>query len=347
MALPRITDNFKKSCLCILMLLVFLIMYFNYTTTVNIKFKVKVKGFSYVMKTLVLNNGTKDEFVFKYQVFPALDGVNQARMSPERDPVTREILTKDDFGLFHIVTTFVPYDNKDVRKNLFIDGKPPTDQEIEARMAEFTDCLQRNLNHYKISFVHVLVLRNETISYLQSLNLQNSQKLVIHKNDVSPTMLQKLMYASSYLKKKTVILSHQDNYIGEGFEKVNHDVLKGERLMYALTRHASPSKCFGTMASAHCGEGYPYLGSHDIFIYYVNESLTYDKLVELDVTPNLNGMENVLIWIFQTRLAYRVINPCKVLIVYHTHCVPIRDGGRKRINGGGKNGGAQFTDKLQ
>ena len=322
-------------------------MYFNYTTTVNMKFRVKVKGFSLVMRKLVLDNGTKDEFVFKYNVMEALDGANQARMSPEKDPVTREILKKDDSGLFHIVTTFVPYDNKDIRSNLFINGKPPTNQQIEARMAEITDCLQRNLNHDKIAFVHVLVFRNTTISYLQSLSLQNSQKLIIHHNTISPTMSQKLMYASNYLKGKIVILSHQDNYIGEGWEKVNHDVLKKERLMYALTRHPSPSKCLGTMASAHCGEGYPYLGSHDIFVYNANGNITHDKLVELDVTPNMNGMENVLIWIFQTRLQYRVLNPCKVLIVYHNHCVPIRDGGRKRINGGGKSGAAGFTDKLQ
>ena len=198
-----------------------------------------------------------------------------------------------------------------------------------------------------IAFVHVLVFRNETITYLRSLNLENSQNLIIHKTNESTTMLQKFAYASKYLQGKTVIICHQDNFIGEEWEQVSHNILKRKRLMYALTRHPSPSKCKATMEAANCGKGFRYMGSHDAFVFYVNGPLPLHELVELNVTPNLYGMENILIWIFETKLNYKVLNPCKVLIVYHIHCISIRDKGRRRINVKGRTGRVQFTDKLQ
>ena len=312
-----------------------------------IYFRDSTKVFSHGWKTLVLRNG-QNKFHFEYRVLGTLDGTNQARMSSANDPGTRDILKSNDFGLFHIVTTFVPFDNTEVRKNLLLnEDEAPTDHQIEARMAEVIDCLQRNLNHERIAFVHTLVFREETINYLQSLNLENSQKLIIHKNEESPTMLHEFMYASKYLQGKMVIISHQDNYIGEGWQKVDHVVLKKGHLMYALTRHPSPSKCSATVTAANCGGDYPYMGSHDTFVFYVNGSLARHKLVEIDVTPNMSGIENVLIWIFKTRFNYRVLNPCKVLIVYHSHCVPIREMGRERINVEGKNALVYFTDQLQ
>ena len=305
------------------------------------------KVFSPGRKTLILQNG-KEKFNFDYRVIGLLDGTNQARMSSAQDPVTRDMLKEDDFGLFHLVTTFVPFDNEEVRKNLLInDDEPPTDEQIEARMAEVTDCLQRNLNHKMISFVHLLVLREESINYLQTLDFENSQKLIIHQNAESPTMMHEVIYATKYLQGKTVIISHQDNYIGEGWEKVNHKILKKKNLLYALTRHPSPLKCSATTTAAHCGEDYPYMGSHDTFVFYVKRLLPRHQLVEIDVTPNMSGIENVLIWIFKTRFEYKVLNPCKVLIVYHSHCVSIREMGRERINVEGKNALVYFTYQLQ
>jgi len=252
-----------------------------------------------------------------------------------------------DSGMFHIVTNIVRYDNKELRKNLLSNGKPPTDQQLEARMAEIFECLERNLNNTMVANVHALVFSEDDITFVKSLNLTNSHKLIFHKNDKWPTMLDQFMYASRYLQGKVVVICHQDNYIGEGWEKVNHAVLMRERLMYALTRHPSPSKCDGTTLSAHCGDGSRYIGSHDTFVFYVREPIDRQKLNELEVTPNMSGMENLLMWLFQNRLHYRILNPCKVLIVYHKHCVAIRDTGRKRVNGGGKSATVSFTDKLQ
>jgi len=253
----------------------------------------------------------------------------------------------NDSRLFHIVTNFVQLNSKELRKNLYLGGGSPTDQQIEARMAEIIECLQRNLNNSMIANVHVLVFGEESIIYLKSLKLENSHKMIVHKNDRWPTIFDQLMYASNHLQEKVVIMSHQDNYIGEGWEKVNPTVLKRKRLMYALTRHPSPSKCKGTMAMANCGEGFPYIGSHDTFVFYVNGPLDHHRLSELHITPNLYGMENILLWVFKTKLNYRILNPCKVLVVYHKHCIEIRERGRKRINVGKRSALAPYTDLLQ
>ena len=201
-----------------------------------------------------------------------VDTLKMIMPSSEIDPTTRHAL-QDDSEKFHVVTNFVPFTSKELRKKLLIDGKPPTDQQLEERMSEILECLQKNLNNNKIANVHVLVFGEETIIYLQSLQLQNSRKLIVYKNDNWPTILDQLTYASNYLQGRMVVMCHQDNYIGEGWEKVNHTVLKRERLMYALTRHPSPSKCNGTTTATNCGEGYPYVGSHDAFVFFVNETI--------------------------------------------------------------------------
>ncbi len=161
----------------------------------------------------------------------------------------------------------------------------------------------------------------------------------------SPTMKHEIMYASKYLRGKSVIVTHQDNYLGKGWEKVNHKHLRSNKLMYALTRHNPPSHCPITSTAAHCDGDFEYVGSHDTFVFFVREAIRGRDLVELDVTPNTSGIENVLMWIFRKRLGYKVINPCKVLFVYHNHCVPIREVGRERINID-KTAMAYFTDQL-
>eukprot|EP00794_Sanderia_malayensis_P015030 gene15030-16580_t len=305
----------------------------------------------YGWKSLELQNG-KDTYTFNYKVIRQTVLSNRARMSSARDPKTRDILRDErDKDKFHVVTTFVPFDHSEVKGGLLIYGdREPTDTELQARMAEITECLQNNLNHKLVAFVHMLVYRQETIDYLRHLDLTNSDKLILHKADESPTMKQEIAYATKYLTGKLVLITHQDNYIKDekgGWDKVDRDMMKRKRLMYALTRHQQPSRCPGASTSAHCDGQHPYIGSHDTFVFYVNSKVPIEdhQLVELDVTPNTSGIENVLLWIFRKRLGYRVTNPCKVLIMYHNHCLPIRDSGRQRINTD-KNGLAYFTDNL-
>ena len=270
-------------------------------------------------------------------------------LSSSTDSLVKEALESEDFGLFHIVTNFVPFTSQDLRKGLQLDGKPPTDQQLEARMAEIRECLQRNLNNSMIANVHVLAFGEETITYLESLKLSNSHKLILHNNAKWPTILDQLMYASKYLQGKMVVMCHQDNYIGKGWENVNHTLMMRKRLMYALTRHPAPSMCPGSATSFNCGKGYTYVGSHDTFVFFVRGPIDRHKFIELDVTPNLNLMENALMWAFKERLNYTILNPCKVLVVHHMHCISIREAKRKNIKAYKKGMYLRvpFTDQLQ
>ena len=78
---------------------------------------------------------------------------------------------------------------------------------------------------------------------------------------------------------------------------------------------------------------------------YLFYTMDHQNLVELNVSPNINGMENVFMWVFKTRCNYRILNPCKVIVVHHEHC--IRETGRMRINIGGQSALASFTGQLQ
>ena len=106
-------------------------------------------------------------------------------------------------------------------------------------MAEVLECLQQNLNSSVVAFVHVLAFREETIAYLQSLELRNSHKLIIYQNRKWPTMLDQIMYASNYLQGKMVVICHQDNYLGEGWDKINGTVLQRNRSLDVCTNTSS------------------------------------------------------------------------------------------------------------
>ena len=99
------------------------------------------------------------------------------------DLVRNEAVQNNDSGMFHVVTNFVPFNNKELRKNLLANGKPPTDKELQARMAEIFECLERNLNNTMIVYVHVLVFSEDDITYLRSLKLRNFHKMIFQKND--------------------------------------------------------------------------------------------------------------------------------------------------------------------
>ena len=302
-----------------------------------------------VLVALLLISLTVKRYCFSYFQSTYFDWHNEDGLSSSTDAVIDETLKSEDFGLFHIVTNFVPFTSQDLREGLLLDGKPPTDLQLEARMAEIRECLQRNLNNSMIANVHVLVFGDETITYLLSLKLRNSHKLILHNNAKWPTILDQLMYASKYLQGKMVVMCRQDNYIGKGWEKVNHNLLMRKRLMYALTRHPAPSMCPGPATSFSCGQNYTYVGSHDVFVFYVHGPIDRKTFIELDVTPNLNLMENAVMWIFKERLQYTILNPCKVLLVHHMHCIAIREAKRENIKAFKKGMYLRvpFTDQLQ
>eukprot|EP00794_Sanderia_malayensis_P010059 gene10059-11088_t len=253
---------------------------------------------------------------------------------------------------FVVVTNFIYFILEKYKKNLFIcGGLRVSDTIIQLRIMEFLRALESNLNHPFIEEeeVHVLVKEDAAVEYLRHLPLKNSEKMVIHVPEEDVSMKTQFKYAGQCLVSKIVAISHQDNQFGKGWDKFRPAILKEKRIAYGLTRHTpEDAPCASTKSSPNCDPGYPYVGSHDVFMFYMREPLTSQQLKDIgNITPNLNGMENVLIWVFINRWKFKVLNPCRLLFVHHHHCIPIRDQGRKRVNTAKTTGLAKSTDKLE
>lgn len=265
-------------------------------------------------------------------------------------PVTDVFNTQNSYRSKHVtlLTNFVDFRHQNYRPNLrFGEHDPPSDYQLEERMAEITTTLQSNLQHPNIASIHILVQEWESLQFLRSLDLVNREKMVIQFVNETVTMKMQLIYASRCLAGKIVSISHQDNMFGAGWNRLEPNILKETKILYALTRHSALNSSCKAAKSFVCDDGASYVGSHDTFVFYVR-NITTDQLKPLDsVTPNLNGMENVLMWLFRDVLGYKVLNPCKILFVHHQHCVSIREKGRRRVNTRKTTGICGFTNKLK
>ena len=77
--------------------------------------------------------------------------------------------------------------------------------------------------------------------------------------------------------------------------------------MYALIRHSPEKPC---QKFASCDKGVEYVGSHDVFVFYVAANFTKEMMAGLNFGQIGAGMEDVLMWYFENRLGYRILNPC-------------------------------------
>ena len=251
-------------------------------------------------------------------------------------------------GKFHVVTNFIHFRYGHYQSNLSYGYGVLTDDVLHARAMEVVDCIQDNLLHPLIKKVHVLVRERETLNFLKRIDFISGKKMIIQLTDEPVTMKQQLIYASNCLKNEIVAISHQDNKFGQGWERLKPEILLKKKVVYALTRHTALNiACQGSDGSPNCNPGSQYVGSHDTLVFGVTSKFIPSELQIPDlVTPNLNGMENVLIWSFQ-KLGYKVMNPCRVLHVHHHHCVKVREHSRKRVNNASTTGLSSFTDKLE
>eukprot|EP00794_Sanderia_malayensis_P012709 gene12710-14014_t len=257
-------------------------------------------------------------------------------------------------GDFTVITNFIYLWHMDYRNKIYIGhGLPLNDTWIQARINEVLNVLAINLNHPQIQQIHILVREREAIDYLRRLPLRNSHKMFIRLTNDTIDMRTQIKYAGHCLKGRVVAICHQDNQFGQGWDKFQPAIMQNNKVMYALTRrtlakglHFSES-CEGKNPAANCDPGYPYLGSHDVFVFHVKNEFTPELLKPLDeVTPELYGMENVVIWTFDKKFKFRVLNPCRILYVHHHHCISIRNKDKKRVNKAENTGYAGFTDQL-
>ena len=308
-------------------------------------FKAKKKIKNFVMKNIAIEDGK----IFKYHHFIEMEKENDIPVITNKDGCPNKSgASSSSKEKLHLVTNFLFIKHKNYKANLYYGYGTLTDDVLDARMMEVLDCLQVNLLHPHIQRVHVLIREKEAVDFLKRMDLKNADKMVIRLTNESVTMKSQLIYASNCLKNSVVAISHQDNKFGSGWERLNSEIFLSKKIVYALTRHTALNiSCAGSKGSANCDPGYPYLGSHDTFVFGVTKGFTHEELKPMEsVTPNLYGMENVMIWLFK-KLGYKVTNPCPLLHVHHHHCVAVRDKNRKRINTGATSGGAGFTYNLE
>ena len=146
-------------------------------------------------------------------------GVSDAQLS-EKWSHEKKLSIRDE-GKFHLVTNVILVTHEHYSANLqYNSSRVPTKNQLEDRQHEIETALQNNLNHDRVAAIHVLYLHPAVSMYLLKLRLTNSSKLVLHLTKRDPSVGVNLNYIQKYLKNKIVILMHQDNFLGEGWEKV-------------------------------------------------------------------------------------------------------------------------------
>ena len=119
---------------------------------------------------------------------------------------------------------------------------------------------------------------------------------------------------------------------------------RGQKIMYALTRHPSPErKC---TQGATCNK--PYVGSHDSFVINLAEPIPEVVLEEIDYETGFLGIENCLMWAFKTLnnfMNFCILNPSSILKTFHYHCSSFQSNG-SQVNVCGKSAIAYPTTNL-
>ena len=293
----------------------------------------------------VRNEHFHSNIYFTYKMYKPMRSFNEATF------VTLGCSSRENTEKLVLITGFIDLKSNTYRKTLgnLAVASEENNAQIEARLMEVIDVLQSNLNHTLIDEIHVLVRDRETAEYLHSLPLKRSEKLVLRVVNEDVGLKCQLLYAARCLPGQLVAITNQDNKIGKGWDLPWRQVIGDSRTMYALTRHpALNSNCTKYTKLGSCDDGEVYFGSHDTFVLKAMKDWSESTFEELKgISPDLPGMENFFIWFFQTKMKYRVLNPCKLLFVHHHHCVPIRGTNRPRVNSGGRSAGIGFSDNLR
>ena len=191
----------------------------------------------------------------------------------------------------------------------------------------------------RVAAIYVLYEHLEIHIYLLHQKLANSYKLVLYLANGDASLAMNLYYIQTYLKNKTLVLMNQDFKLGEGWDKVSTLTLRSHEIMYALTRQ-SPEKSNQKFGS--CDKSAKFVGSHDVFVVHVAANFTNEMLSGLNFVQNVAGMGNVLMWYFEKHIAYRILNPSKIVFAHHNHCIHVKLAHWKRYNNNGKSGSAPF-----
>lgn len=139
-------------------------------------------------------------------------------------------------------------------------------------------------------------------------------------------------YVSNFLLKKNAVIINADCYIGNGFEKLDPDILR-KKTIYALTRHETLDAIKHCKGKDFCSSFAKYIGSHDAFVMHLNNPLPKQLVDTLMVRPDIVGVEKFVIFHLRNIGGFKVKNPCRILYVFHNHCTGLRHVELRLIHG--------------
>ncbi|CAH1796520.1 unnamed protein product [Owenia fusiformis] len=203
------------------------------------------------------------------------------------------------------------------------------------RHIEYLYTLKKNIEHPCVEQIHLLVESGSVKESIKTqtlipINLSRVDKLLTFSEIKGrPTMKMLAEYASKNLIGKVVAFQNADIIVGEGFENVKMQYLKDMRIFYSLSRQGAMNATFCQLRN-YCDS---YLGAHDTYMLYLGTPFTPKAMSLLDFPMNAYGAENVLMYVIREFMHYKLMNPCKVLKIYHHHCSNVRSSKREpRVN---------------
>ena len=222
-----------------------------------------------------------------------------------------------------------------------------TGEDIVKREQEYRTVMQRNLNHPLVNRVHVLTTDpQETMRHFN--NFTNQEKMIVTKVKSIARMRDPLEYISLHLVGKDAMYANADIYLGDGFDLVDPEVMSHQNIMYSLSRQVSDKeRCRqkNFYNTDRCREN-NYIGSHDAFLFRLKKPLTEDFLEIFKFNLPSLGMERVIMWAFQTKLKYCMLNPCRILETFHLHCSGLRSPKKQSVSNATNSVLSPFTKKL-
>ena len=105
----------------------------------------------------------------------------------------------------------------------------------ETRMKELVRSLQLTLERDYVSYLYISYQDSLLIPYLEKQNFTNKAKLTFVPN-MEDTMATLFPYANEHLEGHVVMVMNADVYPLEGFERIDFQHLRNNKLAYCLSR---------------------------------------------------------------------------------------------------------------
>ena len=103
-------------------------------------------------------------------------------------------------------------------------------------MREIVESIENTLSHPEVGQVYIFYQDSLLIPYMEKQNFKNQEKIVFVPN-MEDTMATLFRYANEHLEGHVVMVMNADVYPLEGFEQIDFQHLRNNKLAYCLSRY--------------------------------------------------------------------------------------------------------------